>query len=95
MALLVTVVLGNEVEVFAADDNGSVHLGRDDGASQDTATDRDLASEGALLVCKYTVNSRPFWFGPSSLAALVVDTSSSGRPTDSGAIAIRFNIPMY
>ena len=52
MALLVTSVLGDEVEVLAADDDGSVHLGRDNGAGKDTATDRNLAGEGALLVCR-------------------------------------------
>ena len=57
VAFLVTVVLGDEVEVFAADDDGSVHLGRDDGASEDTATDRDLAGEGALLVDVLALNS--------------------------------------
>lgn len=52
VALLVPVVLGNVVEVLAADDDGAVHLGRDDGAGQDTATDRDHAGEWALLVCR-------------------------------------------
>lgn len=51
VALLVPVVLGNVVEVLAADDDGTVHLGGNDGAGQDTATDRDHTSEGALLVC--------------------------------------------
>lgn len=51
MTLLVTVVLGDVVEVFTADDDGTVHLGGDDTAGQDTATDGDLTSEGALLVC--------------------------------------------
>lgn len=51
MALLVTVVLGDVVEVFTADDDGTVHLGGDDTAGQDTATDGNLTSEGALLVC--------------------------------------------
>jgi hypothetical protein len=51
VALLVTVVLGDEVEVLPADDDGAVHLGGDDGAGQDTATDADEAGEGALLVC--------------------------------------------
>ena len=51
VALLVTGVLGDEVEVLAADDEGAVHLGGHDGAGQDTATDRDEAGEGALLVC--------------------------------------------
>lgn len=52
VSLLVTGVLGDEVEVFLADDDGSVHLGGNDGTGQDTATDRDETSEGALLVCR-------------------------------------------
>lgn len=44
-------VLGDVVEVVAADDEGAGHLRRDDTAGEDTATDGDLAGEGALLVC--------------------------------------------
>lgn len=51
MTALVTGVLGDEVEVLATDDEGAVHLGGDDGAGKDTATDGDETSEGALLVC--------------------------------------------
>lgn len=51
VAALVTGVLGDEVQVLAADDEGTVHLGGDDGAGKDTATDGDETSEGALLVC--------------------------------------------
>lgn len=51
VALLVTVVLGDVVEVFTADDDGTVHLRGHNAASQDTATDGNLADEGALLVC--------------------------------------------
>lgn len=51
MPLLVTVVLGNEVEVLAADDDGSVHLGRHNGAGKDSATDRDKTRKWALPVC--------------------------------------------
>ena len=51
VALLVTGVLGDEVKVLAADDESAVHLGGDDGAGEDTATDGDETSEGALLVC--------------------------------------------
>lgn len=51
VSLLVTVVFGDEVEVLAADDERAVHLGADHGAGEDTATDGDEASEGALLVC--------------------------------------------
>jgi len=51
VSLLVSGVLGDEVEVFSADDKCAVHLGGDDGAGQDTATDGDETSERALLVC--------------------------------------------
>lgn len=59
VALLVTVVLGDVVEVFTADDDGTVHLGRDDTAGKDTTTDGDLADEGTLLVCSILA-ARPF-----------------------------------
>lgn len=49
--LLVPGVLGDEVKVLATDDDGTVHLGGNDSAGQDTATDGDLTSEGALLIC--------------------------------------------
>lgn len=51
VSLLVTRVLGDVVKVLAADDQGAVHLGRDDGSGQDAATDGDKAGERALLVC--------------------------------------------
>lgn len=50
VALLVTVVLGDVVEVVTADDECAVHLGGDDSAGEDTATDGNETSEGALLV---------------------------------------------
>lgn len=55
VATLVTVVLGDEVEVLAADDEGTVHLGADDLASQDTAADGDETSEGTFLVCQAAI----------------------------------------
>jgi hypothetical protein len=39
VSLLVSGVLGDEMKVFSADDEGSVHLGGNDGASEDTASD--------------------------------------------------------
>jgi hypothetical protein len=57
VTLLVTVVLGDEVKIFSPDDKGTVHLGRHDGSGQDTATDRDEAGEGALLVCSHHIVS--------------------------------------
>jgi hypothetical protein len=62
VALLVTGVLGDEVEVLAADDEGAVHLGGNDGAGQDTATDRDEAGERALLVCWRTESAIQSFF---------------------------------
>ncbi len=52
MSLLVSGVLGDEVKVFSANDEGSVHLGGNDGTSQDTATDRNETGERALLICR-------------------------------------------
>jgi hypothetical protein len=49
---LVTVVLGDVVEVFTADDESTVHLGGNNGTGQDTTTDGDKTGEGALLVCR-------------------------------------------
>lgn len=52
VALLISGILGDVVEVLSADDESSVHLGGDDGAGQDTAADRDETGERALLVCR-------------------------------------------
>jgi len=56
MSLLVSGVFGDEVKVFSADDQGSVHLGRDDGAGEDTASDGDHTGERAFLVDVSTLN---------------------------------------
>lgn len=50
MALLVTVVLADVVEVVTTDDDGALHLVGDDNTGQNTAGDVDLTGEGALLV---------------------------------------------
>lgn len=60
MSLLVTRVLGDKVEVLSSDNDGSVHLGGNDGAGQDTATDGNGAGERALLV--YIAQSQQFQF---------------------------------
>lgn len=38
------------MQVVSPDDDGTGHLGRDDLAREDAATDRDVTSERALLV---------------------------------------------
>lgn len=50
VSLLVTVVLWDVVEVVPSDDDGTVHLCRDNSPREDTATDGDETSEWALLV---------------------------------------------
>jgi len=57
VSLLISGVFGNEVEVLSADDQSSVHLGRDDASGEDTATDRDHTGEWALLVDICSLNS--------------------------------------
>jgi hypothetical protein len=54
VSLLVSGVFWDEVKVFSADDEGTVHLGGNDCASQDTATDGNETGERALLVYKFT-----------------------------------------
>ncbi len=58
MTLLIASVLVNEVEVFATDDDGTVHLGRHHGTGEDTTTDGDEAGERARFV-KSSVSARP------------------------------------
>jgi hypothetical protein len=56
VSLLVSGVLWDEVKVFTTDDEGTVHLGGNDGTGQDTATDGNETSEWALLVCKNPIS---------------------------------------
>ena len=50
MTFLVSGVFGDKVKIFAANDEGAMHFGGDDGASENTAADGDFASEGTFLV---------------------------------------------
>lgn len=70
VSLLVTGVFGDEVEVFSADDESSVHFGGDDGSGQDTATDGDETGEWALLVCLEISISTPAIFPQRHLPSL-------------------------
>lgn len=92
VALLVTVVLGDVVEVFTADDNGTVHLGGHDAASQDTATDGDLTDEGALLVCRVVSDSVPDWRGGLRSSIRLVfsslETGHIGATDSTGSILL-------
>lgn len=50
MSLLISGVLGNEVEVFSANDQSSMHFGRNDFASKNAASNGDHAGKGTFLV---------------------------------------------
>lgn len=50
VSLFISRVFGDEMKVFAADDESSMHLGRNDGASQDSSSDGHFTSEGAFFV---------------------------------------------
>jgi len=57
VSLLVTGILGDEVEVLSADDQGAMHFGRNDGAGKNTAANGDETGKGALLVNVLTEDS--------------------------------------
>ena len=50
VSLLVPVVFGDVVQVVTSDDEGSLHLGGEDDALEDTTSDGDVAGEGAFLI---------------------------------------------
>ena len=50
MTLLVSRILWNEVKVLAANDECSVHFGRDDCTSEDTAAYGYFAGKWAFLI---------------------------------------------
>lgn len=56
VSLFVSVVLWNVVQVFSSDDDGSVHLGRDDNTRQNLTSDRNGTDEWTLLVDVSTFN---------------------------------------
>lgn len=50
VTLFVTVVLRDVVKVILSDNDSTVHFGGGDDTLNDTTTDGDVASEGALLI---------------------------------------------
>jgi hypothetical protein len=56
VSLLVTTVLSDVVQIISADDDCSLHLGRDDLSLQNSSTDGNVSSEGTLLVNVASLN---------------------------------------
>ena len=79
MSLLVSGVFWDEVKVFSADNESSVHLGRDNGSGQDTATDGDETSEWALLV----YNTQMLAFLPPTIWRLGAASASTSPVCES------------
>ncbi len=50
VSLLVTVVLLDVVQVFTTDNDGTFHLGANNGTGKDTTANRNVSSEWAFLV---------------------------------------------
>lgn len=88
VSLLVTRVLGDVVKVLSSDDDGSVHLGGNDGAGQDTATDGDETGERALLVDVAALNGS--LGGTETQTNILVPSSSS--LTRSGALGLGLGV---
>jgi hypothetical protein len=58
VSLLVSCIFRDEVEVFSADDQGSVHLRGDDGSGEDTAPNGNHTGEWAFLIWKQSPRQR-------------------------------------
>lgn len=56
VSLLKTTVLSDVVQIVSADDNCSLHLGRDHLSLEDSSTNRNISSEWALLVHVWVFN---------------------------------------
>lgn len=57
MTLLVSVVFWNVVQIVSSDDDGTVHLGRDNSSGQDSTSDGNQSSEWTFLVDVRTLDS--------------------------------------
>lgn len=65
-------VFWNEMEIISADDDCSVHFGRNDTAGEDTTSDRNFTSEGAFLVCQSPAIQYKFNRSGSRVDCLVI-----------------------
>jgi len=88
VSLLVSGVFWDEVEVFSADDESSVHLGGNNSSGEDTAANGDETGERALLVDVAAFN-RILWCAESQSNVLVPSSSSLA---DSGGLGLRLGV---
>jgi hypothetical protein len=50
VSFFISIVFRDIVKIVSSDDNGSLHFGGDADAFQDSASDGDVAGEGAFLI---------------------------------------------
>ena len=50
VSLFISVILGNVVKVISSDNDGSLHFSGDANTLEDSASDGDVAGEGAFLI---------------------------------------------
>ena len=93
MSLFIPGVFGDKMKVFAPDNDCSMHLRRDDGASQNSTTDRDLTSKWAFLICDggqkngseerrpIHASCRNIWWLPIYVPSIAVFGVLKPRPT--------------
>ena len=90
MALLISLVLLDVMQVVPSHDDGTVHLRRFHNASQDTATNRYIASERAFVI---NISSLNGFLGGFEAQAHRLVPSVSTFARDPGTFSAHFLIP--
>jgi len=88
VSLLKTMVLGDVVQIIPTNNNSSLHLGGDHKTTDDSTTNRDIASERAFLINVMALNG--FLGGLEAQTNVLVVTSSTaslGLGNTSSALA--------
>ena len=74
MSFFVSIVFGDVVEVIPSDNDGSLHFGGNDDTLEDSASDGDVAGEGAFLI---NVGGFDGFLGGSKSEADVLEVSDA------------------
>ena len=82
--LLVTVVLGDVVQVITTNNDGPGHLGGDNHTPHDATTDGDITDPGALLVNVGTLNGFPGGLEAQTNILVVTGSTTSLLLGDTG-----------
>jgi hypothetical protein len=74
VSFFISIVFRDIVKIVSSDDNGSLHFGGDADAFQDSASDGDVAGEGAFLI---DVSGFDGLFGSSEAESDVLEVSDA------------------